>query len=309
MKILIAGGTAQIAEALLRLLETQTDYEIVILTRSALDNIPNPRVTTYSCNILDYKKVKDLIYHEKPDAIVNTSGFSDLLLADKEKQLAQSLNVNAVENLVRIAKVLDCHYVQFSGDMIFDGLRGPYAETDTPNPINYLGKTMLSAENFCKSGHNKTTILRTSLVFGASSYGKRNIVTSTVKELQTGADVSLSSKIFQSSSFTDDIALSVFKVISRKKYGTYNISGSDILSQYEIGLLIAKIFDISTEHVKIKESANDKARIPEKCGLINLKAETDLNMKFSGFENAIMALRFQMNEISNNNYYQKNREK
>ena len=69
MKILIAGGTAQIAEALLRLLETQTDYEIVILTRSALDNIPNPRVTTYSCNILDYKKVKDLIYHEKPDEI------------------------------------------------------------------------------------------------------------------------------------------------------------------------------------------------------------------------------------------------
>jgi len=307
MKILIVGGTGLIAEAIFRMLIAETDSSVVLLTRTPFENEINRRIIIYSIPVFELKLLKDICYTEKPDIIINTAGLSDILHAENDKKLAQNLNVVLVENLIRISKVIEAHFIQFSTDMIFDGRKGPYSETDLPNPLNYLGKTKLSAENLCKPGHNKTTILRTSLVFGKTSFARKNFILDTIKELEWGNDVFLSQKIKVTPSYCDDIALAVLKVISKSKYGIYNLSGSDVVSLFDIGLLLANIFALDESKVKPLLEPAAKLKIPEKCGLINLKAETDLNMKFSGFENSLTALKFHQHE-NKLNYYHKPKE-
>ena len=40
-------------------------------------------------------------------------------------------------------------FIFFLTDLVFDGRKGDYTETDAPNPLNLYGETKLAAEGGC----------------------------------------------------------------------------------------------------------------------------------------------------------------
>jgi dTDP-4-dehydrorhamnose reductase len=296
MKILILGASGKIGESITKFIMTETVHNLILLSSNSDKLIESERVKKYKVNSLDKKETKRICLEERPDVIINTASLSSIEQCENDKKLAFELNAHVVESLVRMAKIIDAHFIMFSSDQIFDGEKGPYTEHDKPNPINYYGKSKHAAENLCLSGCNKYSIIRTGTIYGMSSFGKCDFVDEIIYAINKKNEIEVPRGRYSTPTFTDDIARAVEKIIRKKRFGIYNVAGQDWVNKYEVALKAATIF--SNYDYKILGVANDnsntKIKYPEKAGLITLKAETDLGFKFCSLESGLQALRHQL---------------
>lgn len=104
---------------------------------------------------------------------------------------------------------------------------------------------------------------------------------------------------YSNPTLTDDIALSVKRVIEKKRCGVYHIGGNTYCSRLEFAQQIAKVFHLDENlfnPVKT-DSLHQKAQRPLRGGLVNLKAHTDLNVQFCSIQEGLVRLRHQMHAI------------
>jgi dTDP-4-dehydrorhamnose reductase len=296
-KIVILGATGKVGEAIIKLLEGSADHELLLLSSSDLDFSEHYQSDFISnVNYLKKKDLRTIIYDFEPDVIINTAAFTDVNGCEDDKHGAWKLNTELVENLVKASKINDYHLITFSTDYIFDGNDGPYSEDATPNPINYYGKTKLAAENIITTAQIRHTIIRTNVVYGFTSFGKHDFINWVAEHLKMNDDLEIIEGQWSNPTFSDDIARAVEKIIEKDRYGIYNIAGADWLNRYDLALKVADVFDYDKSLIKPIKSSDlvQKAKRPEKGGLITLKAETDLNMKFSSLQSGLSALKFKL---------------
>lgn len=300
-KILITGARSKTAQALINFFRNETVHELVLLSKEAkhIDNWGE--CTKYSVDILDINKLKKICYAEQPDFIINTHSFNNILEAERHKKITWDANVVATENFVSISRVLDCTLIQISCVHIFNGKNSPYFETNAPDPLNYYGKSKHAAENACLARHHKSVIVRCCPIYGYSSFGSNDFLSDTLYSFSKNNSVLFSSTYKFSPTFTDDIARVINKIIDKKRLGIYNCGGPELLSHKDILIKIANIFDINNYTIK-NINHNLLFSIPtiENAGLVNLKAETDLGIRFTSFENGLYAIKNKMQKANNN---------
>lgn len=299
-KILILGASSKLAQAIIRMIKAETNYKVYISSSNEyfINYVKNSKV--YQINPLNMKEIKSLCLELKPNIVINALGFSDLEQCEIEKKLAWDLNAGIVTNLVSICKVLESHLITFSTDNIFDGKKGPYDESATPNPINYFGKTKLAAENNCSTQLHSYTILRLTPFFGWAGFDKNDFVTHCLIKLKNNETFTESDAHFSNHVFIDDIAATVVKILDKKKFGIYNIGGIDYISNYEAARTIAKVNGFDENLIQYESSApiKKKDKIPQKAGLVTLKTEIEFGIKPTPFENGLITAKYQKN-ISN----------
>lgn len=85
------------------------------------------------------------VIDEKPDVVIHTFEvpYSE---ANENKATAWNINTWYAINIARAASKVKAVNVFLSTFMIFDGKKGFYSETSTPNPLNYYGLTKLAGE-------------------------------------------------------------------------------------------------------------------------------------------------------------------
>jgi dTDP-4-dehydrorhamnose reductase len=299
-KILIVGASSKTAEAIVRIFMQESQHEFILLSSNA-DLLPKIKgFKIYQINSLDKQGTKKICLAERPDVIINTVAMNDVDQCEVDKRLAWELNVYIVENLARIAKIIDAHFITFSTDYVFDGKKGPYTEDDVPNPLSYYGKSKLAGENMCLAGHNKSTIIRTNVVYGLSSYGKTNFIHWILEKLEKEEPINVITGQYCNPTFTDDLAISTLKIIDKKRFGIYHVAGADWLNRFEIANKVADVFAYDSELIKPQppDSFIQKAKRPEKGGLITLKAKADLGLNYCGLESGLQALKFQLSEFN-----------
>jgi len=210
-----------------------------------------------------------------------------------------SINVEAVENLVRCCRQHGSNLVQISTDFIFDGEDGPYDEGARPNPVNFYGKSKLAAENALRQlGPDKWTIIRTVLVYGTGVGLKRsNIGMWIIDELANGRPIRVFSDQLRSPTYVDDLAAGIGRVLRFERTGVFNISGREFMSIYDFAVEMARAFgfDASLVSPVTCDEMELTAPRPPKTGFIILKAETELGYKPHSLSKALEALRLKIN--------------
>ncbi|MBL4904813.1 MAG: SDR family oxidoreductase, partial [Flavobacteriaceae bacterium] len=165
-KILITGSNGLLGQNLVNLLLKEKDtYEVVGVSRGA-NRSERKDFAYYDVDITHKEHLRNLILEVQPNVIVNTAAMTNVDACEAEKENCLKLNVTAVQYLVDLALEVNAHLIHISTDFIFDGKNGPYKETDSPNPLNYYGKTKLLSEEVLTNSTIDTTILRTILVYG-----------------------------------------------------------------------------------------------------------------------------------------------
>ena len=141
-------------------------------------------------DILDPANVREVLERYRPDAIIHTAALTNVDKCETEKELADALNVEAVKTLITICEEYNIQLVHLSTDFIFDGLNGPYLESDVPNPLSYYGKTKLEAEELIKNASCQWAVLRTIIVYGIiSDESRSNIILWAKGELEKGIHI------------------------------------------------------------------------------------------------------------------------
>ena len=248
-KIIIIGASSKTGEAITKFLLSETNYKLFLFSTNWKVTDVFPNVTSLNVSILNLKELKNVIYNIQPDVIINTTAINDLLKCESQKKLSWDINVLGVENIVAVSRVTDAHLIHFSCDSIFDGSKGPYLENELPNPINYYGKTKHASENFCLANHHKTTVIRTSLIYGNSLFDKSNYFLDNLSILKNEKNIYIPDDIFCNPVYSNDIAVGVSRVINKKRYGVYNFGGAAYNNLYEFVKFSASLFDYNPEYI------------------------------------------------------------
>ncbi|HMA55094.1 MAG TPA: dTDP-4-dehydrorhamnose reductase, partial [Acidobacteriota bacterium] len=99
--------------------------------------------------------------------IINAAAYTDVDRAESELGRATAVNAVAPGILGQEARDLGAAFVHYSTDYVFDGAKGsPYAETDSPAPLNAYGRTKLAGERAVTGAGGAYLIFRTSWVYG-----------------------------------------------------------------------------------------------------------------------------------------------
>ena len=295
MNIAIIGGNSKIASAIIRLFLKETAWTIHVYSMS-LPESSSDRIRYKAIPYADIKSWKEEFLSIRPEYIINTAAMTNVDACEDNKQEAWNANAIFVEQLSRIALITEAHLIHFSTDYVFDGLKGPYSESDQPKPISYYGKSKLAGENAVLKSHAKNTVIRTNVVYGLSSDKQQDFVKWILKNADASKEMNIVDDQCSNPTLTDDLALAVKRIIEKQRCGIYHIGGNTYCNRYEFALEIAKIFHLDEslfKPIKTKDLQQPAPR-PLIGGLINLKAHTDLGISFSSITEGLVRLRHQM---------------
>jgi dTDP-4-dehydrorhamnose reductase len=306
--VLITGCHGFLGQHVVRLFLEESKCELVLTAReenSLFANMENePRIRGYhKMDITQRAAVKDIITSASPDAIVNCAAFVKVDEAETNREAAWRANVSGVEHLTEAARKVDARIVHVSSDMVFDGLRAPYVESDAPRPINYYGRTKLASENVLRTSGLDHTIFRTCLVYGAAEYAKANYALSVMQSLEREEPVYAATDMLSSPTLVDDLALAIVRATERKRLGLYHAGGPEMITRFEFAHKVADIFELDDELIvptTIAELRNRgiwRAERPAKNGLVSLKAQTDLGLRLSNVEDGLRAMERDFREM------------
>lgn len=106
-KILLTGAKGQLGN------------EIVNLAKNL--NLKLYPVTHTQLNIINLEQIEYVLATIKPNYIINAAAYTAVDKAEKESELAFSINALGVKNLAKIAQKYDIPLLHISTDYIFDG--------------------------------------------------------------------------------------------------------------------------------------------------------------------------------------------
>ncbi|AUC84983.1 NAD(P)-dependent oxidoreductase [Polaribacter sp. ALD11] len=290
-KIIITGSNGLLGQSLLNLLlQEKEKYKVYGFSRG-INRSGREDFEYTSIDVTDEVLLKEEILKIKPDFIVNTAAMTNVDACENNKQECDSLNVDVVKTLVTISEEINSHIIHLSTDFIFDGEKGYYKETDTPNPLSYYGLSKLKSETILTSSKIDFTILRTILVFGKVFDKSRSNIVFWVKQmLEQNKEITIVDDQFRMPTYVEDLALSCKISIDKKATGTFNISSNKLLSIYEIAVQIAEVFQLDKSHIKPISTAtlNQTAPRPAKTGFDLTKTNKELEFYPKSFKEDLL---------------------
>lgn len=212
--------------------EGQVGWE---LQRSML---PLGRVTSLDRAQLDLTqpdRIRSVIQDLAPDIIVNAAGYTQVDLAEGERDLAMKVNAVAPGVMAEAAKQLGALFVHYSTDYVFDGRKAtPYVETDEPRPINHYGLSKLEGERAITSIGGAYLILRASWIYSARS---TNFVLTMLKLARERSTLAVVNDQIGSPTWARELAADTATIVGKfsnaaRHSGIYHLSAADAVSRY-----------------------------------------------------------------------------
>jgi dTDP-4-dehydrorhamnose reductase len=286
-RIMVIGANGLLGERLLEFYKDNSNVEL--LCSSIEENSFTEGVEYIPLDITSNNDVRDAIKSFYPDVIINAAAFTNVDACETEKDSAWKVNVDGVDNLAKHAIISDAHLIHISTDYIFDGVSGPYDENALPNPMSYYGRTKLASENLLKNYDNNSTIIRINVLYGPGGHGKIDFVRWVVDSLRGEKVIRIVTDQVNNPTFTEDLVAGINSVIELGKSGLYNMGGAELLSRFEFTVKIADYFGLDKSLIQqiVTVDLNQAAHRPLNSGLINLKAESQLNYKPRKIEHAL----------------------
>lgn len=239
MAILITGANGFLGYYLVQqLLEKGRQ---VIATGKGINRLPfaQPGFTYMPMDFTDPFAVHDVFEATRPEIVIHAGAMSKPDACEQDPMLAYMVNVEATVHLLINAAEHKSFFVFTSSDFVFDGEKGMYAEEDTPNPVNYYGRTKLEAEEAVKEYEHGWAIVRTVLVYGKNHSGHPNILSTVKQKLEHGKTYHVVNDQVRTPTYVEDLAKGLVSIIEKKAKGIFHLSGKDVLTPYEMAVRTA----------------------------------------------------------------------
>lgn len=278
-KVVVTGSNGLLGQSLLNLLLKEKEKYAVFGFSRGRNRSGRTDFEYISIDITKEAHLKEEIKKIQPDFIINTAAMTQVDDCESQKEACDLLNVSVVSWLTEISEEIKAHVIHISTDFIFDGKKGLYKETDTPNPLSYYGVSKLKSEEILLNSNINYTILRTILVFGkVFDMSRNNIVLWVKKMLEEKKEITIVDDQYRMPTYVEDLALACKISMDKKAVGVFNISSKELLSIYEIALQIAAVFNLDESLIKriSTSSLNQRAPRPAKTGFDLTKTNTVL---------------------------------
>lgn len=249
MKIMILGANGFTGRRILKRLAP--NHQVMACSLHP-DILPEEDYQFQTLNMVDTDATDTLLKDFQPEVIINASALSVVDYCEQHPEEAYALNVSTVKHLAEYSQANSCRLIHLSTDFVFDGTASePYKETDSPNPVNYYGKTKRWSEEAIEETCTNYAIARVEVVYGKPFPGQHgNIVHLVKSRLGNGQGIRVVSDQFRSPTWVEDIARAIESLLSEKHQGIYHICGRETLSVADIAYRTAKYFGLDTSLIQ-----------------------------------------------------------
>jgi dTDP-4-dehydrorhamnose reductase len=297
-KILITGANGLLGQKLVEQLVQQGKFDVIATGRGPC-RLSGSGYSYQPLDIENEQEVEATLADLNPEVIIHGAAMTHVDECEKHQEACYRANVLATKYLISAAEKIQSHFIFVSTDFIFSGLDGqnPYTEEAKPDPVNYYGQTKLDGEELLKNSNLKWAIARTVLVYGlANDLSRSNIILWVKSSLETGKQIQVVDDQVRTPTLAEDLAAGCILMAEQGATGIFNISGSELLTPYQMAMETADYFGLNKELIVRTDSTKftQPARRPMETGFVIEKAKNQLGYRPKTFREGISILAKQL---------------
>jgi dTDP-4-dehydrorhamnose reductase len=224
-----------------------------LVARRSMPAAVPPGATVHRLDLADAPSLEALFDRVAPALVFHLASTMDAAAFSRDI-------VQATENVVRATRT-KARLLHMSTDLVFDGERGPYRESDALSPAHPYGEAKALAEAAVADlPQGRACRVRTSLILGLDPVDPR---TEWMASAIRAGELPLFVDELRCPVFADDLALALWTLAERSDWPpVLHLAGREALSRYALGLLIAGHFGIALAPVRAARSRDLGQRRP-----------------------------------------------
>ncbi|MCC6710939.1 MAG: SDR family oxidoreductase [Candidatus Pacebacteria bacterium] len=203
-------------------------------------------------DITKYDQVLAKFQQSDATHIIHLAAYTDVTGAwqqtDDTNGIAYQVNVVGTENVVKAAEATGKHLIYVSTAYVFDGEKKElYTETDSPNPIEWYGKTKFLAEEIVKKAQCPWTILRIDQPFRSDEFEKVDTAHRIINGIKAGSLYPQFTNHYFGPTFVDDFAKVLDFTVRTSPTGIYHASSGESWTDYDFAVAINEALNLGAE--------------------------------------------------------------
>ena len=218
---------------------------------SSIDSSSHFQVTPL--DITDYAAVERFVSGNNIEIIINCAAYTNVEMAEEQREAAELLNATAPGQLARIAAAHNALLIHISTDYVFgrEPYNTPCREEHQGTPTGVYGETKLMGEKRVLESGCKYVIVRTSWLYSATG---KNFVKSILNLTSTKSEIKVVFDQVGTPTYAGDLAEAILAIVkdyteemgrsgskekSYTKSGLYHFSNEGVCSWYDFAVAIA----------------------------------------------------------------------
>lgn len=222
-----------------------SNWNICALTNHRKFSFRN--ITQVYCNLANEKLLNNSLESIKPDAIIHLAAISDTNYCESNIEIAKQVNITASINLASYASGRNIPFIFISTDLVFDGIKGNYDETDNTYPLNEYGKQKAFTEKEILSLNKNACVLRMPLMFGYAGYYSQSFLQPFIENIKSNKKQMLFTDEYRSILDGKSAAKGIMLALDNNWKGIYHLGGNEKISRYDFGLRICDEYSLDKE--------------------------------------------------------------
>ncbi len=182
-------------------------------------------------------------------------GVSDIDQCKTNHNSAYKINVTNTISLLEKFAHTNVVPVYLSTDMVYNGSKKDFTESDASAPTTEYGKQKVEVENYITKHFSKYIILRLSKVYGVKM-GDKTLFTSWLESLMRRETILSATDSLLSPIFVRDVVYALDSLVNGEHYGIFNLGGLETATRYELSQRLAEYFKQDLALIE-KKSIND----------------------------------------------------
>ena len=231
------------------------------------------------------QEIENLLTVEKPDIVIDTIALSSYFVCENNHKLCRKLNFESAKYIAEACKKIDAKMIFISSSYIFDGEKGNYLETDTPNSLNKYALSKIDAEKKVLE-LDGAIVIRSEPMYGFDK-GKKQIIFGT-NTFEVDVKIGFPN-ILRKPIFIDDVPRIIFSLVEKNQSGIFNIAGSTKLRWLDFLTDLSMLVNAQNK-IKIVDNSGWILKPPYDSSL-NTSKIASLGIKTTAFKAALKELK------------------
>ena len=238
-------------------------------------------LTWHQLDICNGETVAQLVHDLRPAAILHTAYRFNT--PDMERVI-----IEGTRHLAQASSDVGARLVHLSTDVVFDGRRGMYRESDEPRPVHAYGRAKLVSEADVRRLTPDAAIVRTSLVYGFDPPDPRTAWV--IETARQRGPITLFTDERRCPIYAPDLADALLEVAAGDQAGPLHIAGPEALSRYEFGVLLCQAVGVDPSPIQATPAAASGLTRPLDCTLDTSLAQRLLRTRLRGVREVLAEL-------------------
>jgi dTDP-4-dehydrorhamnose reductase len=273
-RLLVTGGSGYLGQRLVR--RAQGHWDVTTTCFSHQPSIPGCRWARL--DICDTKGVVRLFEQVVPQVVIHTA-------AHRSGKDLERVNIDGTRHVALAALQVGARMIHLSTDVLFDGRRGNYVESDPPAPIIPYGRSKADAETLLVELMPQAIVVRTSLIYGFDPLDRHTCWM--LEMLRQGRPVTLFTDERRCPIWVETLAAALLELAALEYAGVLHVAGRQALNRYEFGTRLLSFHGTDLSGIVPTLAAASGLQRPLDCTLDTTEARRLLKTPLPGVDEVI----------------------